>query len=119
MADIGDGLASQASGIAVFGQTFEEILMKRSAKIISSNILALGILSAAAAGVAHAAPADSGSNSYMRAVLATSQDIAEGKRVAEASCASCHGLSGVAKAKDKDMANICLLYTSPSPRDRT
>lgn len=36
----------------------------------------------------------------LRAAYATPQDIAEGKRVAEASCASCHGLDGLGKGKD-------------------
>ena len=35
----------------------------------------------------------------LRAAYATPQDIAEGKRVAQASCASCHGISGIATAK--------------------
>jgi cytochrome c553 len=106
VADTGDGLNSQAPGIAVFGTKSEENLMKRSAKIVSSNILALGILVAVAGGLAHAAAPDPGSSAYLRAALATPQDIAEGKRVAEASCASCHGLSGIAKSKDRDMPNI-------------
>ncbi len=36
----------------------------------------------------------------LRAAYATPQDIAEGKRVAAASCASCHGSDGIAKSKD-------------------
>jgi cytochrome c553 len=36
----------------------------------------------------------------LRAAYATPQDIAEGKRVAAASCASCHGNNGIAKTKD-------------------
>jgi cytochrome c553 len=35
----------------------------------------------------------------LRAAFATPQDIAEGKRVAIASCASCHAISGIALAK--------------------
>src|SRR3990172_5687002 len=41
-----------------------------------------------------------GSSAELKAAYATSQDIAEGKRVAAASCASCHGIDGIAKAKD-------------------
>jgi len=77
--------------------------MKRSARIVVSNLLTMGTL-IAAAGAAYAAAPDSGGD--LRAALATPQDIAEGKRVAEASCASCHGLNGVPKAKDRDMPNI-------------
>lgn len=84
--------------------------MKRSVRNVGSYFLGVGVLIAglAAAGIATAAPApaDTGSSSDLRAALATPQDIAEGKRVAEASCASCHGLNGIAKPKDRDMPNI-------------
>jgi len=93
-----------------FGLTFEGTLMKRSTQIFVSGIVAAGIL---LSGIlpASAAPAAAGGTSAstggdLRAALATPQDIAEGKRVAEASCASCHGLNGIAKSKDKDMPNI-------------
>lgn len=43
------------------------------------------------------AQADAGAD--MRAAFATSQDIAEGKRVALASCTSCHALTGIALAR--------------------
>jgi cytochrome c553 len=80
--------------------------MKRSARTVGSNLLTLGALIAgfAAAGAVLAqAPSPGGD---LRAALATPQDIAEGKRVAEASCASCHGITGIPKAKDRDMPNI-------------
>ena len=84
--------------------------MKRSARVSVSGALARGTLIAglSLAGVAPAATTDSVSSGDLRAALATSQDIAEGKRVAEASCASCHGLNGIGKNKDKDrdMPNI-------------
>ncbi len=82
--------------------------MKRSARVSVSGVLAMGMLIAGSlhAGVAPAATTDSAGGGDLRAALATPQDIAEGKRVAEASCASCHGLSGIAKSKDKDMPNI-------------
>ncbi len=82
--------------------------MKRRVKIVVSSMLAMGVLIAGvvATGAAPAVTAAPGSSGDLRAVLATPQDIAEGKRVAEASCASCHGLAGIAKSKDKDMPNI-------------
>jgi len=82
--------------------------MKRSARIFYSPMLATGILMAGliAAGAAYGAAGDSGPSGGLKAALATPQDIAEGKRVAEASCASCHGLNGVGRTKDKDMPNI-------------
>jgi cytochrome c553 len=45
-----------------------------------------------------AAPA-AGSNADLRPAYATPQEIAEGKRVAEASCANCHGLSGISPTR--------------------
>jgi len=82
--------------------------MKRSGRIVAFNIMAMGIViaGAVAAGDAPAATTNSGSGGDLRAVFATSQDIAEGKRVAEATCASCHGLSGIVKSKDKSVPNI-------------
>lgn len=48
---------------------------------------------------AAAAPAQAGAGDDLRAAFATPQDIAEGKRVALASCASCHAITGVALAR--------------------
>jgi cytochrome c553 len=87
---------------------FEDALMKQSVQVSVTKSLATGMLIAAVllVGPALAAAPDSVSSGEMRAALATPQDIGEGKRVAEASCASCHGLNGIAKSKDKDMPNI-------------
>ena len=46
-----------------------------------------------------AAAAGSERNAELRPVYSTPQDIAEGKRVAEASCAGCHGLNGISATK--------------------
>lgn len=48
---------------------------------------------------AAAAPAQPAPGDDLRAVFATPQDIAEGKRVALASCTSCHALTGIALAR--------------------
>jgi len=48
---------------------------------------------------AAAAPAQSVAGDDLRAAFATPQDIADGKHVALASCASCHALSGIALAR--------------------
>ena len=75
--------------------------MKRSTRIFVSSMLVTGIVIAGVlpAGAAPAVATSSGGSDDLRAALATPQDIAEGKRVAEASCASCHGMNGIAKAK--------------------
>ena len=82
--------------------------MKRRTQILVSRALVQGTLAAGVflGGVVPATAADSGSRDDLRAALATPQDIMEGKRVAEASCASCHGLNGIGKSKDTDMPNI-------------
>jgi cytochrome c553 len=83
--------------------------MKRSGRIVAFNFAAVGVLIAGAM-TAIAAPAATpdfaGGTADMRAVFATSQDIAQGKRVAQATCASCHGLSGVAESKDKKKMSV-------------
>ncbi|MBI2319270.1 MAG: c-type cytochrome [Betaproteobacteria bacterium] len=47
-----------------------------------------------------------GSGEDLRAAYATPTDIAEGKKVAAASCAKCHGLDGVAPANAKGVPHI-------------
>jgi len=58
-------------------------------------ILAVGVIGTAAA-VEKVKP---GAADDFRAAYATSQDIAEGKRLADASCARCHGPAGISAAK--------------------
>lgn len=76
--------------------------MKRSAQFQVLRMLAASVVIAVVLPSAAATTAATGSGiaDELRAALATPQDIAEGKRVAEASCASCHGMSGIAKSKD-------------------
>ena len=52
-----------------------------------------------AAGVSIANGAQTEAATDLRPAYATPQDVAEGKRVAEASCAGCHGLNGITGAK--------------------
>jgi cytochrome c553 len=76
--------------------------MNRSKHNLVPKLLVMGawIGGTVPAGIAADAATSPGGRDDLRAVLATSQDIAEGKRVAEASCAGCHGLNGIAKIKD-------------------
>jgi cytochrome c553 len=71
--------------------------MKRSAQFLAFNMLMAGMLAAGSLPT-NAAPAAGGSDD-LRAAVATTQDIAEGKRVADASCARCHGIDGIGTAK--------------------
>ena len=74
------------------------------------SALALGVmlftLVAGAASMAHApgaaaqpATVKAGGGDDLRAAFANAADVAEGKRVAEASCVSCHGANGVSANK--------------------
>lgn len=76
--------------------------MKRSRRGFVSDFLMMAVLIGVVlpSGATADATTGPGGRSDLRATLATPQDIAEGKRVAEASCASCHGLGGIAKAKE-------------------
>ena len=62
--------------------------------IVGAMMLALGSSAAAQAPLVKPAPADD-----LRSVYASSADIAEGRRVAESSCARCHGMNGISAAK--------------------
>jgi cytochrome c553 len=66
---------------------------RRALAVLLASIAILPNLSVAAA----SAPTTPGDD--LRAAFATPQDIAEGKRVALASCASCHALTGIALAR--------------------
>ena len=77
--------------------------MKRSARALGVTMLMLvaGALSIALAPRAAAQPATikAGSGDDLRPAYANAAEIADGKRVAEASCASCHGANGVSATK--------------------
>lgn len=82
--------------------------MKRRTHGFVFNLLVMGVLIGGALPARAAADVATkpGGRDDLRAVFATPQDIAEGKRVAEATCASCHALSGIVKSKDKSVPNI-------------
>jgi cytochrome c553 len=79
----------------------EGILMKRTVLAVLHSVLMLAVIAAFpfSSAVAAPAPAQPGAGDDLRAAFATPQDIAEGMRVAQASCAGCHGLTGIATAK--------------------
>ena len=60
----------------------------------AAMLLAFGASAAAQVPLVKPAPGDD-----LRSVYASSADIAEGRRVAESSCARCHGMNGVSAAK--------------------
>ena len=64
--------------------------------VLAGGAAGLGYFPGAAAQPARVAP---GSGDDLRAAYATATDVAEGKRLAEASCASCHGPNGIATVK--------------------
>ena len=61
--------------------------------------LALALLAALGPAAAQAPRFKPGAGDDLRAVYASAADIAEGRRVAESSCARCHGLNGISTAK--------------------
>ena len=78
------------------------MLMKRGARIVflTGLIIVIGAItfsytpSRAAQPVAAKAESDE-----LRALYATPSDVADGKRLAQSSCASCHGLNGISNSK--------------------
>ena len=74
-------------------------LIKGTVPAFLHSVSMLAVIAAVASFDAAAAPAQPGAGNDLRAAFATPQDIAEGKRVAQASCAGCHGLTGIATAK--------------------
>lgn len=77
--------------------------MKQDAQTVLHILLMLvaGVLvvGSSPGSAASATKVEPGSAVDFRAAFATPQDIAEGKRVAEASCASCHGVKGISNAR--------------------
>ena len=78
--------------------------MKRSSRTLLFAALAVF---AGAAGVAYyrspaaqAAKVTPGTSDELRAAYANAADVAEGKRVAQAACAGCHGTNGISSTKD-------------------
>ncbi len=75
--------------------------MKRSAQsllVMAITLIAgLTIVGYLPTGAVHAEPAATGDD--LRATRATAQDVAEGKRVAEAACVRCHGVTGISTTK--------------------
>jgi cytochrome c553 len=78
--------------------------MNRSTQIRSLSVSALLALVTAIGHVAGAAAQPitikPGAGDDFRAAYATALEIAEGKRVAQSSCARCHGLNGISTTKD-------------------
>ena len=77
--------------------------MKRSARILlfASVVLATGVILALPAPATAAQPAKTkpAAGDDFRAAYAGALEIAEGKRVAEASCIQCHALNGISATK--------------------
>ena len=70
-------------------------------RILVAGMLAVGAAIAALAPGAAAQPVkvQPGADDELRAVYATSVEVAEGGRIAEASCARCHGANGISTTK--------------------
>src|SRR5450759_2583553 len=77
--------------------------MKRSARtlLLVAGMLVWGMTSVGYTSSEAAQPATikPGAGDDLRAAYATALEVAEGKRVAEASCTRCHGITGISTAK--------------------
>jgi len=67
-------------------------LLRRSAEILIAGLM---VALHPAAGWAQPAKPAAGAGSDLRSIFATAPDIMEGKRLAEVSCARCHGANGI------------------------
>ena len=74
--------------------------MKANMRILVVMIVGAWIFGLSQARAASTVTISPTSTSDLRAAYATAQDVAEGKRVAESSCARCHGMNGIGTAKD-------------------
>jgi len=76
--------------------------MKRCTRMLFLMGLGIAIMAGgySARSIAQAAKSDPAGSADLKAVYATPQDVAEGKRVAESACAGCHGIDGISKLKD-------------------
>ena len=86
------------------GRRCEEQLMKRGlGRAIGAGLLLCvgALLTGAVHAQAKSAPAAKDSpTTDMRAVFAGAAEIAEGKKVAQASCANCHGMDGLSTGRN-------------------
>jgi cytochrome c553 len=78
---------------------FEAIPPRRGSRIVTEAALMVMVTSVTAGaspiGSATAETVQQGPSDDFRAAFATSQDVAEGKRLADASCTRCHGANGI------------------------
>lgn len=73
--------------------------MKQTMRLLLPPVFLL-LAAALATGASFSNAATPSAADELRAINATPQDIAEGKRVATASCANCHGIDGISKTKE-------------------
>jgi len=76
------------------------VRLRHSNALLLSGAFAAAALALAAQGaLAQAARVEATPSDDMRAVYANAPEVAEGKRVAQAQCAACHGMNGIGAAK--------------------
>ena len=73
--------------------------MRRSVRVCLSLSLLLAIAGTVGSAASEAAPSGTVGGDELRAVYAGPLEVAEGRRVAEKSCASCHGADGISNIK--------------------
>lgn len=90
--------------MSILSLKYFEARQIRPGRRLACGPIAMAIFAFVAAGFAPGALAAAqtvrpGLSDDFRAAFATSQDVAEGKRLADASCARCHGANGISNAK--------------------
>ncbi len=73
--------------------------MTRSAQTLMLALLLATGVGYSSSGTAQSSGAKPGVEDDLRAANASSQDVAEGKRLADATCARCHGAKGISSSK--------------------
>lgn len=83
--------------VGIFEEPFEEQLMKRSSGsgIRAGLLLCISMLAVGGVHAQSKSGAAKDATTDMRAVFASPSDVADGKKVAQASCANCHGIDGL------------------------
>ena len=84
--------------VYVQGMTLRGVMGRFGARLARAAVAALGILvwlGCCPLANAQRPPVQTGGFDELRPVYANAQDVAEGKRLADAACARCHGASGV------------------------
>ena len=95
-----DGYTTKWAVLSISLTVFGNTMRHSKLKLFRFLILSAAVCGSSAETAAQSSAAKSAATDDLRAAYALPQDVAEGKRVAEKSCAACHGINGIATTKD-------------------